>query len=128
MQKEQQSFDPIAVANWATLTLRRFGSLAFVVAVRLLQDALQDRNGLLAAAGISDEMAILANRALHTTGLLRELCSSGTLAQTMSTRQSRHQLIFRLLKLLPISYDWLDPTTGITLKLELRKAGEFTHP
>lgn len=49
---------------------------------------------------------------------------SGKVEETVAGRRTRHNLLFRMLQLLPLEYNYTDPN-GNKLNLAVRKAGKF---
>ncbi len=76
------------IVEWAHLTMRRFGSLAYTTAVQQLRDNLKNSE-LREAAHVTEAEAEAVERALmreptgHPTGLLRELAAGGALSGTV---------------------------------------------
>jgi galactokinase len=92
-----------AVATWASTTMSRNSARVFVLAVRLLVAALGERDRCL-GVGLSDaDRAALRAVLQSPSSLLRELCAGGALASAIPSPPKRHALLYRMLKLLPLT-------------------------
>lgn len=92
----------LAVEQWAQRTMRCNSSRAFLLAVRLLREALLDEQRTTAAGLTTLNVFALRTVLASDETPLRELCAGASLAQLVSSLPMRHAMLYRLLKLLPL--------------------------